>query len=265
MRRPGSPTEGSIRPSTDRRVQITRRRVELLRVDYPEHGSSVDGLSIALKGSANPGDRLRLEGSCSGDATCTAGPDGNWTMPAVVLSPGHHAIKVVDANDRNRSVEVDFEVLGLTPITVISPLDGETLEARFFEITGKASPEHLVSLRVGNHTLTEHSDSRGSFRFVNVELGHWGSHRLFFFYARDPSHGAKAIVLRWPGLDLRALVDPVTRARLEPGADVVRCDSCFTYCYRATWNRLGHCPRCVQSTSLWERLDSRFHTPRADL
>ena len=186
-------------------------------------------------------------------------------MPAVVLSPGRHAVKVEDISDRNRSVEVSFEVLGLAPITVISPLDGETLEARLFEVTGKASPEHLVSLRVGTHMLTEHSDSRGSFRFVNVELDHRGSHRLLFFYARDPSHGAKEIVLHWPGLDLPSLVDPVTRARLEPGADVIRCDSCFTYCYRATWNRLGHCPRCVQSTSLWERLDSRFHTPRADL
>ena len=265
MRRPGSPAEGAIRPSTDRRVQITRRRVEQLRIDFPAEGSSVDGLSIALKGSASPGDRLRLEGLESEDALCTAGPDGGWTMPAVVLSPGRHAVKVEDVSDRNRSVEVSFEVLGLAPITVISPLDGETLEARLFEITGKASPEHLVSLRVGNRTLTEHSDSRGSFRFVNVELGHWGSHRLLFFYAKDPSQGAKEIVLRWPGLDLPSLVDPVTRARLEPGADVVRCGSCLTYCYRATWNRLGHCPRCVESTSLWERSNSLFHTPRADL
>ena len=265
MRRPGSPTEGSIRPSTDRKVQITRRRVQQLRIDYPEHGSSVDGLSVALRGSASPGDRLRLEGPHSEKPICVVGADGSWTMPEVVLSPGHHAFVVTDVSHPSRSVEVGFEVLGLTTITVISPLDGETLEARFFEITGKASPRHLISLRMGSRTLTEHSDDRGSFRFTRVEVEQWGSHRLLFFYAKDPSQGAKTIVLRWPGLDLPSLVDPVTRARLEPGADVVRCDSCFTYCYRATWNRLGHCPRCVQSTSLWERLDSRFHTPRADL
>ena len=265
VRRPGSLTEGSIRPSTGRRVHITRGRVEQLRIDYPERSSSVDGLSIALKGSASPGDRLRLQGSHSEDAICTVGPDGSWTMPEVVLSPGHHTFNVVDVNRPNRSIEVVFEVVGLTPITVISPGDGEMLEARFFEITGKASPHHLISLRMGNRTLTESSDNRGSFRFKDVELDNWGNHHLLFFYAKDPNQGAKEIVLHWPGLELSLLVDPVTRARLEPGADVVRCDSCYTYCYRATWNRLRQCPRCMESRRLWERSDPRFHTPRADL
>jgi hypothetical protein len=148
---------------------------------------------------------------------------------------------------------------------VVAPLQGETLEAQRLEIIGKASPRLLVCLRVDQTTLTERADDRGSFRFKDVELTNWGEQRLHLYYGEDPGQGAADLVVHWPGLDLPSIVDPVTRARLEPGADVVRCGSCHTYCYRLTWSRFGRCPRCGVDTQIVERSDPSFHTPRAHM
>ena len=225
----------------------------------------MEGRTVKLSGRANPGDTLRLEGVGVKGVSCKAASDGVWSMPEVELAPGEHILTVVDVAHPHRAAEVSFTISALRPIVVNSPLDGETLEAKIFEVTGKASQGRLVCFRLGQKTSTVRCDGHGSFRFKEVELTSWGSQRLLFYYAEDPRQGATELALHWPGLDLPSLVDPVTRARLEPGADVVRCDTCYTYCYRATWNRLRTCPRCIESGSFWERSNPQFHTPRIDL
>ena len=93
----------------------------------------------------------------------------------------------------------------------------------------------------------------------------WGAQRLVIFYAENPGEGSAEITLDWPGLDLPSVVDPVTRAPLKPGSDVVRCASCYTYCYRATWQRMGTCPRCAKGTEFWDRRDAVFKVPRVQI
>ena len=118
---------------------------------------------------------------------------------------------------------------------------------------------------MGRKTLTERAGESGSFRFTDVELPAWGDQKLMLYYAEAPSQGNVDISVRWPGLDLPALVDPVTRSPLKPGADIVRCSNCYTYCYRSTWVRVGKCPRCDVSGDYWTRTAPIFHTPRANL
>jgi len=228
-------------------------------------GAKLQFATVSLSGTANPGDTLRLEGEGLDPATCRVKPDGSWTMRDVRLSPENKSLTVVNVGHPARTATVNVVVSDLQPITVVAPLQGETLEARFMEVTGKSSPERLVCLRFETTTTTERSDSRGSFRFRDVELDRWGEQHLVLFYAEDPTQGAAELVVNWPGLDLPSLVDPVTRARLEPGADVVRCSACYTYCYRVTWKRFRSCPRCTAGTRFWERPDSRFHVPRSHL
>ena len=113
--------------------------------------------------------------------------------------------------------------------------------------------------------MTERANNHGSFRFSDVKLPEWGDQRLMFYYAEAPAQGNTDITVRWPGLDLPSIVDPVTRSHLEPGADIVRCINCYTYCYRATWVQVGRCPRCDVSNKYWNRASTDFHTPRINL
>ena len=219
---------------------------------------------VALRGVANPGNTLRLEGAAE-PATCQVRTDGSWAMPEVRLTPGTHTLTVADVDHPARSGRVEFTVAAVRPISIISPGAGETLEARRIEVTGKASPGRLVCLRLGRGTRTERADDRGSFRFKDLELTRWGEQRLEFYYAEDPTQGSTRVVVQWPGLDLPSIVDPVTRSHLEPGADIVQCAACYTYCYRATWRRLTSCPRCGEESGFWDRPSPRFHTPRAVL
>ena len=220
---------------------------------------------MALRGTAHPGDRLRLEGDGIEPATCKVNSDGSWEMDEFRLPSGAHMLKVVSLDHDGQNATLSIAVSALRPIAVVSPLQGETLEEKRIEVTGKASPDKLVCLRFGHTTLTERADSRGSFRFKDVELTTWGEQRPMLHYAEDPGQGAIELVVYWPGLDLPSLVDPLTRSRLRPGADVVRCSGCYTYCYRATWNRLNRCPRCDLPERFWERPDPKFHTPRVEL
>ena len=246
-------------------VRISQRGVRRTRIHHPEDGSEIEGASVSLHGAANPGDTLRVEVGETNQVTCQVKPDGLWAMPELSLPPGTHDVRVANVSHPAQSATVRLHISALRPISVVAPLAGETLEAKLVEVTGKACPERLICLRLGRTTLTERADTRGSFRFRDVELTRWGEQRLTLFYAEDPGHGTADLVLHWPGLDLPSLVDPVTRAQLEPGADVVRCSSCYTYCYRATWNRLRRCPRCTGSTDFWERTAATFHTPRGNL
>ena len=253
------------RRDTHHAVRISQRGVRRTRIHQPEGGSEIEGANVSLKGAANPGDTLRVEVGETVPVTCQVKPDGLWAMPELALPPGTHEVNVVNVSHPSQSASVRLHIFALRPISVVAPLPGETLEAKLVEVTGKACPERLVCLRLGRSTLTERADSRGSFRFRDVELTRWGDQRLSLFYAEDPGQGAVDLELHWPGLDLPSLVDPVTRAQLEPGADVVRRTGCYTYCYRATWNRLRRCPRCAESTDFWERTAASFHTPRGDL
>ena len=246
-------------------IRVSHKPVRPVAIHYPVDGATVEATSVSMTGSANPGDTLRLEGPDLTSVTCKVSRDGSWAMPEVVLSSGSHALSVVDTDHPSKSARVQFLVSALRPISIVAPLQGETLEARLLELTGKASPQRLVCLRLGRTTLTERADGRGSFRFRDVELTKWGTQRISLYYAEDPSQGASELILHWPGLDLPSQVDPVTRAHLEPGADVVRCVNCYTYCYRATWNQLRRCPRCADSTEYWQRSATKFHTPRREL
>ena len=243
-------------------IRVSRKIVRPIRIGYPMGGAEIEAATVSLRGTANPGDTLQLEGT---GVTCKVNADGSWAMPGVHLRSGDQELAVVDVEHPSQTATVSVFVSPLPAISIIAPLQGETLEARFIEVTGKASPQRLVCLRLGRTVRTERAGARGSFRFADVELTDWGQQRLALYYAEDPSHGAPELVVHWPGLDLPSLVDPVTRAQLEPGADVVRCSGCYTYCYRATWDRLRKCPRCAEPTGPWARSAPRFHTPRKDL
>ena len=256
---------GTDRRQTARSVRVSQLAHRPIRIDQPREGAEIEGTSVSLRGAASPGHSLRMEADGLAPVGCKVRPDGSWSMPAVRLPSGPQTLTLTDLSLPNHSASLQIVIRPLRAITVVAPLAGETLEARHLEVIGKASPGHLVCLRVDRTTLTERADPRGSFRFRDVELTEWGEQRIALYYAEDPGQGAADLAVRWPGLDLPSIVDPVTRARLEPGADVVRCAECHTYCYRLTWNRFGRCPRCGESTQYLERSDPSFHTPRAHM
>ena len=265
VRRQGSTPPKHPETSAPKSIRISRTPVRPVRIEFPADGAEVEGATVSLNGTATPRHTMVLEAPQIQPLTCKTEPDGSWSMPEVALPQGSHTLTVVDANHPHRTATVELVITGLRPIKAVSPLQGETVESHRIEVTGKASPGRLVCLRSGRTTLTERADGRGSFRFAEVELPRWGEQHLKLYYAEDPGQGAAELVVNWPGLDLPSLVDPVTRAHLRPGADVVRCSACYTYCYRSTWSRLDRCPRCTNSVAFWQRTDSKFHTPRARL
>jgi hypothetical protein len=185
-------------------------------------------------------------------------------MPDLVLPAGSQTLTIVDTDHAAQRSQLTIVVAALREITIVAPLQGETLEARKLEIIGKASPQLLVCLRLDGTTVTERADERGSFRFTGIELSTWGEQQMKLYYAEDPSNGPADLRVNWPGLDLPSIVDPITRARLEPGGDIVRCAKCHSYCYRLTWSRMEGCPRCSETAYL-QRSNPSFHTPRAEL
>jgi hypothetical protein len=258
-----------IRPNrgtAERRVRVTRSLVEQVRIRFPKDGSSIEGRSVVVAGTGNPGHKILLQMPGLPDQTAEVGADHAWTMSEVKLPSGEHSLAVTDTTAEQVSREARFTVESLRPIAVVSPLEGETMEAKKIELTGKASPGKLVSLRLpGLKTAVERAGDRGTFRFTDVEFVNWGAQRLSLFYAEDPGEGATEITLDWPGLDLPSVVDPVTREPLKPGSDVVRCTACYTYCYRATWQRMRTCPRCTNATEFWDRRDAAFKVPRVQI
>ena len=258
----------SRRPDVSTRsgaIRVARKSLRPVRIATPGDGAVIHGFATVIKGSANPGDTLKLE--CSGiePIKCRVKNDGSWAIPDVRLPTGSQELTVVDENNPELSATIRILVSEVTPIYVTSPLTGETLEAKHIEVTGKAARGRLVCLRLGRKTMTERANNHGSFRFSDVELPEWGDQRLMFYYAEAPAQGNTDITVRWPGLDLPSIVDPVTRSHLEPGADIVRCINCYTYCYRATWVQVGRCPRCDVSNKYWNRASTDFHTPRINL
>jgi hypothetical protein len=246
-------------------VRVSRQAIRPIRVEHPGEGAEIEGATVGLRGTASPGHDLRVEADGLSPVACKVRPDGSWFMPALRLPPGPQTLTLTDLVQPDQSATVQLVITPLRPVRVIAPLGGETLEARHVEVIGKASPGLLVCLRLDGATITERANAHGSFRFKDVELTNWGEQRIRLYYAEDPGQGATELVLHWPGLDLPSIVDPVTRARLEPGADVVRCADCHTYCYRLTWSRFGRCPRCGVGTRHLGRTDPSFHTPRAHL
>ncbi len=256
----------SNRGPADRRVRVTRSMVEQVRIRYPLDGVTIEVRNLSVSGTGNPGHSILLQMSGLPDQTAEVGPDHAWVMSEVKVASGDHSLSVTDTTIDQQSPAVSFTVKSLRPITIVSPLDGETMEAKSIEVTGKASPGRLISLRLpGLKTAVERAGDRGSFRFSEVEFTGWGPQRLSLFYAEDPGEGATEITLDWPGLDLPSVVDPVTREPLKPGSDVVRCTSCYTYCYRATWQRMGSCPRCTNRSEYWDRRDAMFKVPRVQI
>ena len=256
---------GSSRIASVNAVHVSRGIVRPVRINYPEDGSELDGCDLVMRGSGNPGDSLRLEEPGGQQVLCKVRLNGLWTMPPVRLNSGPSEMTVNNLSHPDKSARTCISVCQLPPITVASPLNGETVETRHPEVTGKAAPSRLICLRSGRSTLTQHTDIRGSFRFNDVELPNKGEQSLTLYYAENPAEGATQLTVHWPGIDFPYLVDPVTRARLEPGADIVRCTSCFTFSYKATWVRMGRCPRCMVDTDFWERPSPRFHILRPDL
>ncbi len=246
-------------------IRVSRKPVRSVRITSPVDGSAVERFATAVRGAANPGDTLKLKCSRIESVKCRVKSDGSWAMPDIDLAPGAHEITVENLDHPGTAAMVRIFVSEIPAISVISPMAGETVEAKHIEVTGKASPGRLVCLRLGRKTLTERAGESGSFRFTDVELPAWGDQKLMLYYAEAPSQGNVDISVRWPGLDLPALVDPVTRSPLKPGADIVRCSNCYTYCYRSTWVRVGKCPRCDVSGDYWTRTAPIFHTPRANL
>jgi len=270
-------TEGSggkirvNRPSSGQRgvqpghaIRVSKQAVRPLVVEFPVDGTAVEGRSVVVRGYANPGDTLVLETASTGAVSCSVGADGTWSMPDLVLPTGSQTLTVADTDHSAQRYELTIVVSALRTITIVAPLQGETLEARKLEIIGKASPRLLVCLRLNGTTVTERADERGSFRFRGIEMSTWGEQRMKLYYAEDPSNGSADLLVHWPGLDLPSIVDPITRARLEPGADIVRCTKCHSYCYRLTWSRMERCPRCTE-TEYIQRSNTSFHTPRAEL
>ncbi len=262
---PNGGQSGAGRRQTARSVRVSQLAQRPIRIDHPREGAEIEGTSVSLRGAASPGHSLRMEVDGLAPVSCKVKPDGSWSMAAVRLPTGAQTLTLTDLGHPDQSASLQVVITPLRAITVVAPLAGETLEARRLEVIGKAAPGHLVCLRLDRTALTERADARGSFRFRDVELANWGEQRMALYYAEDPGQGAAELAVRWPGLDLPSIVDPVTRARLEPGADVVRCAECHTYCYRLTWNRFGRCPRCGDSTLYLERSDPSFHTPRAHM
>lgn len=258
------PSAGQRGARASNAIRVSKRAVRPLVVEFPIDGAEIEGRSVTVRGYANPGDTLVLETGSSEPISCLVGPDGAWSMPDLVLPAGSQTLTVVDRDHAAQRCELSFVVTALRQITIVAPLQGETLEARKLEIIGKASPRLLVCLRIDGTTVTERANERGSFRFRGIELSSSGEQRMKLYYAEDPSNGSADLLVQWPGLDLPSIVDPITRARLEPGADIVRCAKCNSYCYRLTWSRMGRCPRCTE-TGYVQRSDPSFHTPRAEL
>ncbi len=246
-------------------IRVSRKTVRPLRIISPPDGAAVDGFAATIKGSGNPGDTLKLSCSSIKSVKCRVKNDGSWTMSDIAFAQGPQEVTIENLDHPGNGATIRLFVSQISAITVASPLPGETVEAKFIEVTGKASPGRLLCLRLGRKTQTERASESGSFRFSDVELPAWGDQQLMLYYAEVPSEGNTDIELHWPGLDLPSLVDPVTRSHLKPGADIVRCSNCYTYCYRATWVRVGKCPRCDTSKDYWTRTVPIFHTPRANL
>jgi hypothetical protein len=246
-------------------IKVVRKSVREIRIRYPENGKLVDGWGLVVRGVGNAGDNLKLDGDGLDPLYCKVSVKGQWAMPAVWLPSGEHLLTVSNVANPYKSSSTNVVISPTLPISVISPRNGETVEAKHLEVTGKACPSRLVCIRLGRKTIAQRTDARGSFRFTDVELPTRGEQRLRFYYAENPDEGAAALVVYWPGLDFPSLVDPVTRAHLKPGADVVRCSDCYTHAYRATWTHMGHCPRCLKATQFWERPNAKFHAPRPDL
>ncbi len=266
IRRTGSkPRPQHARDGSNGPIRVSRTRVRDVRISHPADRAEIHGRMVSVSGNGNPWDTLIMEIDGRDPQFCKVGSDGTWRMPESSLPSGDYTARVASADRSGGVAEVRFKVTALEPIAVISPLQGETMEAKAMELTGKASPDRLVALGYGGTTVSQRADGNGSFRFTEVLLKRWGTQRLKLYYAEDPTFEPLELVIKWPGLDLPSLVDPVTRAQLVPGADVVRCANCYTYCYRVTWTRLRRCPRCSETSDYWERSNSSFHTPRVQL
>ncbi len=117
-------------------IRVSRKRVRPVRINSPTEGANLQLATAYLSGTANPGDTLRLDFGGSEPVTCLVKPDGSWDMRDVWLPPGNRSLTVVNKNHPTRTATVNVVVSDLQQIAVIAPLQGETMEARFVEITG---------------------------------------------------------------------------------------------------------------------------------
>ena len=133
-----------------------------LTISSPADGTRVSP-ETTIRGKANPGEQVEVFVDGVSVGTATADAQGNWSLE-VMLDEGQRSITATGSNGRTAGPNIVEVVADLVEeVSITSPVDGETLDATTFTITGTATPNVTVEVYIDGVLVgTTTSDDQGN-------------------------------------------------------------------------------------------------------